>query len=255
MVLYNEHNPNDEAIGAVVKADLINRPDALIVVGTSLKIPGAKRIVREMCGVVRGREDGMTIWINNDPPPFVKDLEWDLVVEGPCDEVARRACMRSTRAGYGRIRAKSGGNHEAGGSDNVAVYLPRPKEEHSTDAETLLSLVTRMERPVQVILDVGAQILELTNIQVARTWLEMLPTRHRKEAVVFFNEHDDLCVVDRKGHTEHLQTSPYSRQLDVCVVFLDEAHTRGTDLKLPEHYRAAVTLGANLTRDKLVQGK
>jgi NAD+-dependent protein deacetylase SIR2 len=94
MVLYNEHNPDDEAIGAVVKADLLKRPDALIVVGTSLKVPGVKRIVREMCGVVRGRKDGLTIWINNDPPPLVKDFEWDLIVKGPCDEVAHRACMR-----------------------------------------------------------------------------------------------------------------------------------------------------------------
>lgn len=83
----------------------------------------------------------------------------------------------------------------------------------------------------------------------------MLPTEQGKEAVVFFNAYDDLCVVDRKGHVEQLQTSPYSKQLDVCLVFLDEAHTRGTDLKLPEYYRAAVTLGANLTKDRLVQGK
>ncbi|KAK1807511.1 hypothetical protein LTR12_018145 [Friedmanniomyces endolithicus] len=42
-------------------------------------------------------------------------------------------------------------------------------------------------------------------------------------------------------------------QLDVCLVFLDESHTRGTDLRLPETYRAAVTLGAGLTKDRLTQ--
>ena len=94
MVLYNEHNPDDEAIGAVMKADLHKRPDALIVVGTSLKVPGVRRIVKEMCGVVRDRRDGVTIWMNHDLPPLVKDFEWDLIVQGPCDEVARRACMR-----------------------------------------------------------------------------------------------------------------------------------------------------------------
>jgi len=139
--------------------------------------------------------------------------------------------------------------------ENTVDYLSRPKGRNCSDAETLLSLVTSMERPIQVILDVGAQILELNNVQVARKWLEMLPTEQGQEAVVFFNAYDDLCVVDRKGHVEPLQTSPYSEQLDVCLVFLDEAHTRGTDLKLPEYYRAAVTLGANLTKDRLVQGK
>ena len=96
IVLYNEHNPDEEAIGTVVSADLRTRPDALIVVGTSMKIPGVKRIVREMCGVIRGRKNGLTVWINHEPPPVGKEFEdcWDLVVKGSCDEVASRADMR-----------------------------------------------------------------------------------------------------------------------------------------------------------------
>lgn len=95
IVLYNEHNPDEEAIGTVVSSDLRARPDAVIVVGTSMKIPGVRRIVREMCGVVRGRRDGLAVWINRDPPPVGKDFEdcWDLIVRGPCDEVAQQAAM------------------------------------------------------------------------------------------------------------------------------------------------------------------
>ena len=76
-----------------------------------------------------------------------------------------------------------------------------------------------------------------------------------KQAVVFFDDSDELSVLDRKGNVESFQTSPFARQLDLCLVFLDEAHTRGTDSKLPENFRAVVTLGANLTKDRLVQGK
>ena len=96
MVLYNEANPDAEAIGAVVKADLLKRPDAVIVVGTSMEIPGVKRMVREMCGTVRDRRDGVAIWINRGPPPVGKEFEdcWDLVVAGDCDQVAQRANMR-----------------------------------------------------------------------------------------------------------------------------------------------------------------
>lgn len=96
MVLYNEHNPDDEAIGAVTKDDLRKRPDAVIVVGTTLKVPGVRRIVREMCATVRDRRGGVAIWINSDPPPIAKDLEdcWDIIVQGPCDEVAKHAAMR-----------------------------------------------------------------------------------------------------------------------------------------------------------------
>lgn len=100
IVLYNEHNPDEEAIGTVVSSDLRARPDAVIVVGTSMKIPGVRRIVREMCGVVRGRRDGLTVWINRDPPPVGKDFEdcWDLIVRGPCDEVAQQAAMHRWNA-------------------------------------------------------------------------------------------------------------------------------------------------------------
>ena len=96
MVLYNEHNPDEEAIGRVMSSDLRSRPDAVIVVGTSMEIPGVKRLVREMCGVVRDRRDGVALWINRGPPPVAKEFEdcWDLVVAGDCDSVAEQARMR-----------------------------------------------------------------------------------------------------------------------------------------------------------------
>lgn len=96
MVLYNEHNPDEEAIGRVMSSDLRSRPDAVIVVGTSMEIPGVKRLVREMCGVVRDRRDGVAVWINRGPPPVAKEFEdcWDLVVAGDCDNVAKEAGMR-----------------------------------------------------------------------------------------------------------------------------------------------------------------
>ncbi|OBU01366.1 hypothetical protein VE01_00238 [Pseudogymnoascus verrucosus] len=95
IVLYNEYNPDEEAIGAVTTADLKSRPDAVIVVGTSLKVPGVKRIAREMCQVARGRKDGFTAWINHGPEPVGLEFKdcWDLVIRGDCDEVARHAAI------------------------------------------------------------------------------------------------------------------------------------------------------------------
>ena len=91
MVLYNEFNPDEDAIGAVSHADLKTRPDAVIVVGTSLKVPGIRRLAKEMCAVTRGRRGGFTAWINLDPEPLGIDFKdsWDLVVRGASDEVAR----------------------------------------------------------------------------------------------------------------------------------------------------------------------
>jgi hypothetical protein len=83
----------------------------------------------------------------------------------------------------------------------------------------------------------------------------MTPNKLHTHAVVFVNDSDELCVVDRTGLVELLQVSPYGKQMEACLVFLDEAHTRGIDLHLPQNYRAAVTLGPGITKDKLVQGK
>jgi len=95
MVLYNEHNPDDESIGSCASYDMRMRPDAVIVAGTTLKVPGVRRIAREMCNIVRDRKNGVTVWLNKDPEPMGKDLKgkWDLVVKGPCDRVAHYAGM------------------------------------------------------------------------------------------------------------------------------------------------------------------
>ncbi|KAL7928418.1 hypothetical protein V8C35DRAFT_332985 [Trichoderma chlorosporum] len=135
--------------------------------------------------------------------------------------------------------------------ENSIALLPRVDE--ASDAEVLLNAVIQMEPPVQVILDVGAQILEFTNVQLATAWLKKAPEHQGKKAAIYFDDNDELCVIDQQGRVESFQTSPYGQQLDLCLVFLDESHTRGTDLKLPAYYRAAVTLGPGLTKDRLVQ--
>lgn len=139
--------------------------------------------------------------------------------------------------------------------ENSVVPIPARAETCNSTADSLLDMVASMDPPARVILDVGAQILELSNVEVAREWLKKTRDDQQARAVIFFNEDDELSVIDRNEQIERLQTSPFADQLDVCLVFLDEAHTRGTDLKLPVYYKAAVTLGANLTKDRLVQGK
>lgn len=120
-------------------------------------------------------------------------------------------------------------------------------------ADMLLSAVTASRQPMRVILDVGAQIIELSNLQVAQRWLDQVPS-HEADAVIFFNDHDELSVLTRNGMVDSFLTSPFATRTERCLVFLDQAHTRGTDLKLPDDYRAAVTLGPGVTKDTLVQG-
>lgn len=94
-VLYNEFNPDEDAIGNVMRADLRARPDAVLVVGTTLKVPGTRRLVKQLCQVARGRKDGLTAWINIDSEPKVPDFKdcWDLVVKSKCDNIARLVAL------------------------------------------------------------------------------------------------------------------------------------------------------------------
>ena len=71
VVLYNEDHKDGEEVGNVVRKDLMGSSkgkgragaDLLLVVGTSLRVPGTKRIVREFSKAVRSRHAAM-----NAPP-------------------------------------------------------------------------------------------------------------------------------------------------------------------------------------------
>lgn len=138
--------------------------------------------------------------------------------------------------------------------DNSFVALSQANSTGDGEITTtaLLQTVVSMSPAVRVILDVGAQILDMSNREVSSAWLELLPANSTK-AVVFFDKDNELSVLDRDGYIESLSSSPFGRQIDQCLVYLDESHTRGTDLKLPNNYRAAVTLGPALFKDKLTQ--
>ena len=113
-------------------------------------------------------------------------------------------------------------------------------------------MVTEQVPEIRVLLDVGAQILNFSNGQVAKEWLEITRTA---AGAIYFNKNDELTVLPRNGFPQLLSSSPLSEQLDGCLVYLDHAHTRGTDIRLPSGSRAAVTLGPKMTKDALVQGQ
>ena len=120
--------------------------------------------------------------------------------------------------------------------------------------KAFIDMLASQYKDIRVLLDIGAQMLDMSNRAVAERWL----SKHHDddvEAAVFFDGGDELIVLKRDGTTEPLRSSPYRQRLCNCVVYLDDAHTRGTDLKLPRHWKAAVTLGRKVTKDRLVQGQ
>jgi NAD-dependent protein deacetylase SIR2 len=84
IVLYDEPHPLGEEIGAIETADLAKRPDMLIIMGTSLKVHGLKKLVKEFARVVHehtssngGGGGGKVVFVNKTPPAS----EWANVID------------------------------------------------------------------------------------------------------------------------------------------------------------------------------
>jgi len=86
VVLYGEENPNGDTIGKIAERDLRTGPDMVIVVGTGLKVPGARRLVKEFCRSVKSR-GGLAVWINKDPFPSGLKGCFGSTFQRDCDDV------------------------------------------------------------------------------------------------------------------------------------------------------------------------
>ncbi|KAL4078051.1 hypothetical protein J3A83DRAFT_4476741 [Scleroderma citrinum] len=152
-------------------------------------------------------------------------------------------------------------DHQQGSNAKVLTYLLQPENDsymitslengERRTAHQFLELVVEQKPEIRVILDVGAQVLDLRNGEFAAAWLKVKPDA---AAAIYFNEDDELTVLTQKGTTQLFLESSFTRRLDECVVYLDDAHTRGTDIRFPNGFRAAVTLGSKVTKDRLTQG-
>ncbi|KAJ5105691.1 hypothetical protein NUU61_003038 [Penicillium alfredii] len=136
--------------------------------------------------------------------------------------------------------------------NNRQCVLAQDENGGHLNVDQLLETICR-DCNARVLIDVGAQILEYRNQSVAQRWLSMT-SESEIEAAIFFNNEDEVMVVDRQGHIEPLFSSLFRQRMNACLVFLDQEHSRGVDLKLPCDARAAVILGPRLTKDPLVQG-
>ncbi|KAL3481036.1 hypothetical protein BJX99DRAFT_254014 [Aspergillus californicus] len=106
------------------------------------------------------------------------------------------------------------------------------------------------EMGIRTLIDAGAHILELGNRDLVRRWLAIDP---QPPAAVYFDTSNKPWVVDRNETEVPLLASSFANNLGDCLVYLDEAHTRGTDLKFHPSTRGALTLSLGQTKDHTVQ--
>ncbi|EGG19502.1 hypothetical protein DFA_00080 [Cavenderia fasciculata] len=102
-----------------------------------------------------------------------------------------------------------------------------------------------------ILIDAGALMIGKSNEDVVKRWLELESTT-RIDGALFF-ENDKLTTIDREGKKFIFSQSPLSDRLDRVLVYLDDYHTRGVDIKLPINSNAMVTIGNKITKEKLLQ--
>ena len=89
IVLYDEPHPLGDEIGQIQAADARKGPDLVIIMGTSLKVHGLKKLVKEFAKVTHARKGpktpGIVIFVNKTPPGSEWDGVIDYHVEGDTD--------------------------------------------------------------------------------------------------------------------------------------------------------------------------
>lgn len=107
-------------------------------------------------------------------------------------------------------------------------------------------------RGIRILIDAGAYILEMDNRSV-KAWLDV---DTQAKGAVYFGADNRAWIQYRGGKDAvPLLATPFAESLEECLVYFDEAHTRGVDLKLPKNSTGALPLAPGQTKDQTVQGK
>jgi NAD+-dependent protein deacetylase SIR2 len=92
IVLYDEVHPLGDEIGAIQTIDIGRKPDMLIIMGTSMKVHGLKKMVKEFAKVTHAKSSsssscsspknekqfvGKVVFVNKTPP----GSEWDGIID------------------------------------------------------------------------------------------------------------------------------------------------------------------------------
>ncbi|KAI1659373.1 hypothetical protein F4813DRAFT_331455 [Daldinia decipiens] len=129
-------------------------------------------------------------------------------------------------------------------------YVVMADHNHKRLSEiAFLYMLKKFDTGIRILIDAGAQILEQSNKELAENWLKI---DGRADAALYFDG-DSPFILSKQNTRTPLLASPYADNLDKVLVYLDEAHTRGTDLKFGPKARAALTLGLGQTKDHTVQ--
>ncbi|KAG2216351.1 hypothetical protein INT45_006301 [Circinella minor] len=151
IVLYNEDHPNGDKIGLQQCSDIKRRPDLLIVLGTSLKIPALKKFVKLAARTVHENKNGIAILVNKTAPTKEWENVFDYQIMGDTDEwvhmteskladkpllTAEWTRMLRRKAEFQRQQQKSTEEDDDEKENQTTVRLKKAKTSSSTTTST-----------------------------------------------------------------------------------------------------------------------
>ncbi|PQE19818.1 p-loop containing nucleoside triphosphate hydrolase protein [Rutstroemia sp. NJR-2017a WRK4] len=143
-------------------------------------------------------------------------------------------------------------------SAEVLTYILQSRNRRGYDVTshqgkrlTEVELLNRVfHQKIRILIDAGAYILEMDNRALVKEWLTI---DTRAKGAVFFGIDNRAWVMYRDDKEVPLMATPFAENLDEVLVYIDEAHTRGVDLKLPQGACGALTLALGQTKDHTLQ--
>lgn len=124
------------------------------------------------------------------------------------------------------------------------------RAEEGWSAHSLLKVIATQQPPLSALIDVGALITGLSNLEVAQMLLDSgLPY----EAVVFCDHGGEQQLLLR-GRLEPVSLAHCTLPPERRFVFYDQVHTTGIDIKHSPNACAAVTVGKDSTFRDFAQG-
>lgn len=112
-----------------------------------------------------------------------------------------------------------------------------------------------VNRKVDALIDAGATMAGMNNCEVTESFLKILNecdhTSLKRGVVYFDNNSAQWKIVSRDGRHWPKDSSPIHES--EAFVFFDESHCRGADMQLDDKATALLTVGPQMTKDKLMQ--
>ncbi|CEG75512.1 Putative Yor025wp-like protein [Rhizopus microsporus] len=151
IVLYNEDHPESEEIGKVQTADLKRKPDLLIVMGTSLKIPALKKFIKQAARLIHTNKSGKVVFVNRTAPTKEWDSVFDYEVLGDTDDWVRmtqtkfedESTMKAAKTRLRRALAAANQDESAPKKSNTkkkTVKKPSQPQKNSKRSHSQLTL-------------------------------------------------------------------------------------------------------------------